>query len=68
MPHLYKQDNGNLQFFAATTAEEESLARAAGYKLLSELFPTGDPTDKDLDAVAEEDRVRDITKGRKGRK
>ena len=67
MPHLYKQDNGNLKFFAATTAEEESLARSAGFVLLSELFPT-EPSDKDLDAIAEEDRVREITKGRKGRK
>lgn len=66
MAHLYKQDNGNLCFFAATTAEEEKLARAAGYKPLDELYPAGLPTDADLDRVAEEEVARKLT--RKGRK
>lgn len=50
MPHLYKQDNGNLRFFAATTAEEEQRAREAGYVTLEELFPTG-PSDAEMDAI-----------------
>lgn len=49
MTHLYKQDNSNLQFFAADTAEEEKLARAAGFMTLEELFP---PTPEEKARVA----------------
>ena len=66
MIHLYKQDNGNLCFFAAESAEQERLARAAGYKPLNELFPDGNPTSEDLDRIAEEETARRLT--RRGRK
>jgi len=64
--NLFKHDNGNLCFFLATTAEEEKLARAAGYKTLEELYPSGLPTAADPDAVAAEEKTRKET--RKGRK
>lgn len=64
--NLFKQDNGNLCFLSVSTAEEEQRARAVGFKTSEELFPTGAPTDADLDAVALEEKARKDT--RKGRK